>query len=106
MATEARRQRLHNELVEVVGSGGHVYFQEPGKEKMKYPCIIYHTSIGRSVNADNKVYIFTDSYDVTVIDKNPDSQIPDRLLHHFPMIRRSKPYIADGLHHTPFVLYY
>ena len=105
MATQDRRLRLHNELVELLGSN-HVYFQEPGKERMHYPCIIYHTSIGRSVNADNKVYIYTDSYDVLVIDEDPDSEIPDKVLKHFSMIRKERPYMADGLHHTPFVLFY
>lgn len=105
MATLAHRTKLHEQLVKVLGSRN-VYFQPPESIKLKYPCIIYHTSIGRSFNADNNAYIFTDSYDVTVIDSDPDSQIPDRVLRSFSMIRKEKPYNADGLYHSPFVLYF
>lgn len=105
MASLAHRLELHNKLVEVLGSRN-VYFQAPENGKLHYPCIIYHTSIGRSFRADNMNYLFTDSYDVTVMDTDPDSQIPDRLLKAFPMIRKEKPYPADGIYHNPFVLYY
>lgn len=105
MATMDRRIELHNKLVEILGSRN-VYFQPPENIKLKYPCIVYHTSIGRSFNADNLTYLFTDSYDVTVMDSDPDSQIPDKVLRSFQMIRKEKPYPADGIYHSPFVLYY
>ena len=105
MANQARRIELHNKLVEILGSRN-VYFQPPESIKMSYPCIVYHKSIGRSFNADNMTYIFTDSYDVTIMDKDPDSPLPDKLLKSFQMIRREKPYPADGVYHSPFVLYF
>lgn len=105
MATLEHRVELHNKLVEILGSQN-VYFQPPSSLVMKYPCIVYHKSIGRSFNADNATYLYTDSYDVTVLDKNPDSQIPDKLIYSFEMIRRQNPSVRDGIYHTPFVLYY
>ena len=105
MATQAHRLKLHEELCELLGSR-YVYFNPDTNVQMKFPCIIYSTSIGRSLNADNTNYLFTDSYDVIVVDEDPDSQIPDKILKHFQMIRRGMPYKADGLNHSPFVLYY
>lgn len=105
MATQARRLELHNKFIEILGSRN-VYFQAPPNKNIKYPCIIYHTSIGRSFRADNINYLFTDSYDVTVMDTDPDSQLPDKVLKAFPMIRKEKPYPVDGVYHSPFVLYY
>ena len=105
MATREQRYELHEKLCEVLGSRN-VYFQPPDKSKIKYPCIIYHTDVGRGYSADNRNYIFRDSYMVIVIDKDPDSQIPDRLMETFPMIRKSGPYRADNLNHYPYTLYY
>lgn len=105
MASTDRRIKLHNKLVEVLGSRN-VYFQPPSKEKLKFPCIIYHKSIGRNFNADNKTYIFVDSYDIKVIDSDPDSELPYKMMDSFERIRRERPYSADGLYHYPFVLYF
>lgn len=105
MATQAHRIKLHEELCEILGTR-HVYFNPDTNVRMKFPCIIYNTSVGRAHNADNQNYLFCDSYNVTVVDQDPDSQIPDAVLKHFRKIRRGSPFIADGLHHSPFVLYY
>ncbi len=105
MATRERRYELHDKLKDVLGSEN-VYFQPPDKSKIKYPCIIYHQDVGRSYAADNCSYLYTDSYFVTVIDKDPDSQIPDELMRAFPMCRRNSPYRTDNLNHYPFLLYY
>lgn len=105
MATLDQRLKLHEELCELLGSRN-VYFNPPENIKMKFPCIIYNRSVGRTLSADNMNYIFKDSYDVTVVDEDPDSQIPDKVLLHFPMIRRGTPFVADNLYHNMFVLYY
>jgi len=41
---------------------------------------------------------------VTVIDRNPDSDIPDRV-GDLPLTRRSSHFVADGLHHDVFTIY-
>ena len=105
MATQAHRIELHEKLCDVLGSRN-VYFSPPESIKLKFPCIVYHTSIGRSFNADNKPYLFTDSYDVQVIDADPDSQIPDKLMKTFSMIRKGNSFVNDNLLHSSFVLYY
>lgn len=105
MATVDRRIELHNKLVEILGSKN-VYFQPPSNIKLKYPCIIYHYGIGRSFHADNKNYVYIDAYEVKVIDSDPDSQLPFKLLDSFEMIRRERPYASDGLYHNQFILFY
>ena len=105
MTTQARRLKLHNELCEILGSS-HVYYQPPESVKMVYPCIVYQRSSNRTFNADNQKYLFYDSYDITFICKDPDSDIADAIDRHFPMIRRQTRYTADGLYHDPYYLYY
>jgi len=105
MGTQARRLKLHNKLCEILGSN-HVYYQPPESVKMVYPCIVYHRNTTRKFNADNKKYLSYDSYDVTFICKDPDSDIPDAIEDGFSMIRRETRYTAEGLYHDPFYLYY
>lgn len=103
MAKRDRRWELNSKLKDICPN---VYFQPPSNKTIKYPCIIYHEDVGRGINADNLNYLYTDGYSVTVIDKDPDSELPDMLMRAFPMIRRSGPYRADNLNHYPFTLYY
>ena len=49
------RLKLHNILVEILGSGN-VYFQPPESITLKYPCIIYGRVGIDAVHADNKLY--------------------------------------------------
>lgn len=105
MMNPDRRLELHEKLCDILGSRN-VYFQPPNNIHMKYPCIVYHEDVGRTYHADNKNYMVTDSYMVTVIDKNPDSVIPGKLMDAFPMIRKNGPYRADNLNHYPHTLYY
>lgn len=99
------RQTLHNELVKFLGSSN-VYFQPPESVKMQYPCIVYNRSSGDTLFADDLPYRFTQSYEVTIIDKNPDSGLPQRLATTFPMIRFNRHYTAENLNHDTFILYY
>lgn len=99
------RLELHDELCEILGSKN-VYFQPPASVKMSYPCIRYSTPHSNQKRANNHVYLNTKGYEGVVIDKNPDSEIPDKLLEHFPMCSLGNGYIADNLNHFPFTIYY
>ena len=101
----ASRLKLHEELCELLGSNS-VYFQPPYSLKMSYPCIRYSPSEPDQKYADNKNYSKTNRYDGMVIDYDPESGIPDKILEHFEMCRLGRPYTADGLNHFPFTLYY
>lgn len=81
-----------------------VYFQPPESVKLKYPCIIYERRSGDTSFADDVPYQFTWSYTITVIDPDPDSEIPDKVAM-LPMCRVDRCFTSDNLNHTTFVLY-
>ena len=74
----ALRTDLGNILKAILGSEA-VYFQPPPTVQMVYPCIVYERTKINSTFADNNPYNFEKQYQVTVIDKNPDSLIPDKI---------------------------
>lgn len=73
------RLSLHSKLVNILGTPN-VYFQPPASVLMKYPCIIYKLDKINPVNADNVQYLGTKRYLITIVDRNPDTTIPDRVL--------------------------
>jgi len=96
---------LDNELREVLGSSN-CYFQPPSNIKLHYPCIIYSLSSIDTKKADNKNYLTYNRYDVQVIDKNPDTELPRKILEHFQMISMGKVFVVNNLNHYNFNLYY
>lgn len=98
------RIKLHEELKTLIGSS-YVYFQPPESVKMTYPCIVYGLDNIDVKHANDKTYLNTKRYNITVIDKNPDSIIPDKLLL-LPMCSFDRFYTADNLNHWVFTLYF
>lgn len=101
----ARRPNLHEELCKILGSRN-VYFQPPQNLNMSYPCIRYSPIEPHQGYADDRNYCKTGGYDGIVIDYDPESDIPGKILEHFPMCKLGRPYVADNLNHFPFTLYY
>jgi hypothetical protein len=82
-----------------------VYFQPPPNVQMTYPCIIYKRDDAVTDFADNKPYNNTKNYQVTVIDNNPDSDIPDKVAA-LPMCTFDRFYTAENLNHDVFNLFF
>lgn len=105
----SRRLELHDILIDIVGTRdqaeSRVYFQPPATVKMRYPCIVYQRSIISTRHANDKLYNHTTGWMVTVIDPNPDSLIPERVLN-LPTSRFDRHYTADNLNHDVFNIYY
>lgn len=80
-----------------------VYFQPP--TSMVYPCIMYDRAESDVTYADNIKYLFKKRYQVIVIDRNPDSLIPDQV-EALPYARFDRFYRVNGLNHTVFQLFY
>lgn len=103
------RLELHKELEELIGNKN-VYFQPPTNTSMnnviKYPCIIYQQSRPNIKRANNYIYLFTKSYDITVISKDPTYDLAERIAKHFMMCSLDRFYIADNLNHWALNLYY
>lgn len=97
------RLALHELLCKKLGSRN-VYFQPPESVKMKYPAIRYSRNRIENTSADNIVYKQAVSYTITVIDRDPDSAIVERVST-IPRIMYDRSYIADNLNHDVFRLF-
>lgn len=101
----ASRLNLQTELEKVPGVKK-VYFQPPESVKMEYPCIRYSLSAPSVKHADDRIYNCYNRYEITIIDKNPDSNMPEYLLYRLPRCRLDRNYVADNLNHFVFTLYF
>lgn len=72
---------------------------------MQYPCIIYKRDDVDTTFADNKPYRHTKRYLVTVIDRDPDSRIPEKVAD-LPLCTFDRFYVADNLNHDVFNLFF
>lgn len=98
------RLEFHSLLTEVLGSTN-VYFQPPSTIQMRYPCIVYELS-GKNVRyADNGNYLLTNRYTLTVIDRNPDTLIPDKI-QELRRCKLNRVFTANNLNHYVFDIYY
>ena len=99
-----RRIQLHQILVDLLGSTN-VYFQPPSTVQMKFPCIIYSRDARDQKFADNILYLGKNRYSISVVDKNPDSDIPDKV-GALPLTSFSQHYVVDNLNHDVYSTYY
>ena len=90
--------------VRAVDGDGHLYFQPPESVRMKYPAIVYQRNRIHNRFADNKVYAQSDEYQVTVVDKDPDSELV-RQVSMLSKCRHIRHYTAANLNHDVFNLY-
>jgi hypothetical protein len=100
-----RRESLDAILREIVGDDGTTYFQPPANISMQYPCIVYERDNASLKSADNVPYAWTQRYQVTVIDHNPDSGWIQKVAA-LPMSSFSRHFATSGLNHDVFVLYH
>jgi hypothetical protein len=104
MAPSQKRLELQALLEGVLGSRN-VYFQPPSNVQMNYPCIVYAHDQAKTEFAGNHPYSRTKRYQVTVIDRNPDTLIPDDVAQ-LPLSNLNRVFTADNLHHYVFDLYF
>ena len=98
------RLQLHEMLMSVAGLAK-VYAQPPQNTAMKYPCIIYERSDSLTHAADDVDYLRYKKWTVTVIDRDIDSLIPDRVESlEFSVFDRY--FVVDGLHHNVFQIHF
>lgn len=102
MAPRLELQALLEGLLE---GAGRAYFQPPADVNMEYPCIVYHRDYRIVRHADNTPHQTRARYLVTVIDRNPDSVIPDKVFA-LPMCSFDRFFVNDGLNHDVFRLYF
>jgi hypothetical protein len=98
------RLEFQQVLEDVLGSSS-VYFQPPPGEQMVYPAIVYNRDYVRVQFADNLPYSRKTRWQVTVIDADPDSPIPDRV-EALPLTAYVRHFTADQLNHDIFDVYF
>lgn len=96
------RLQLH-ELLESIAEN--VYYQPPESAKMSFPAIVYFADNINKRYANDDSYLVRNVYGVTVIDKNPESEIANRIIK-LPKCRFDRHYVASNLHHFVFTLYF
>lgn len=82
-----------------------VYFQPPSNIALQYPCIVYRRSSENVKWADNGRFSDYLRYEVTIIDRDPDSSIPG-LLKATPLVSFDRHFASDDLNHDVFNLYW
>lgn len=97
-----QRLQLHQLLEALVD---HVYFQPPTNIKLEYPCIVYKRGFADTQFADDYPYSYTKRYMITVIDPDPDSEIPSKVAA-LPMSLFNRFYTADDLNHDVYNVYF
>lgn len=97
-----QRLQLH-QLLETFSD--HVYFQPPTNVRLQYPCIVYHRDFAETKFADDFPYNHTKRYMITIIDPDPDSEIPSKVAA-LPMSLFNRFYTADDLNHDVYNVYF
>ena len=97
-----QRLQLHQLLETFVDK---VYFQPPSNITLEYPCIVYKRDYADTKFADDIPYRHTLRYQITVIDRDPDSAIPSKVAA-LPLSLFNRFYTADNLNHDVYIVYY
>ena len=95
---------LQLKLENLIGSTN-VYFQPPETVRMEYPAIVYSRDKINTKYANDKAYDFKISYEVIVIDRDPDSIIIGKVAK-LPFCSFNRNYTIDNLNHDAFTLYF
>jgi len=96
------RSELHTLLKTLADN---VYFQPPPSIQMQYPCIVYNRDDRDTVYADNQPYTHKKRYQVTVVDQNPDSDLPEKVAA-LPLCSFERFFTAENLNHDVYNLFF
>ena len=91
--------------LEGLETGLHVYFQPGPNVTMIYPAVVYNRDYSDVDYADNLPFYERKRYQITVIDRDPDSPIPDKVTA-LPMSRYVRHFTTEGLNHDIIYLYF
>lgn len=96
--------RLHEVLSAVPGVKA-AYYAPPASIQMVYPCFLYSLEGVPSTKADNLSYLRNRRWSVTLITEESETDIFDYMLN-LPFSEFDRHYVADGLNHFVFTLYF
>ena len=98
------RLELHETLCDILGSRN-VYFQPPTNVSMRYPAIVYNLSDIENKHADDGVYSFTNQYQITLIDRNPETDVVYKI-NQLQTANFIRSYSSDNLNHWVFEIFF
>ena len=101
MEQRIKLQRILEDLLE----SKYVYFQPPSSMRIEYPCIIYERAPDDRKYANGQLYKRMRKYNLIVIDRNSDTEIPDKISK-LPLVSFNKCYMMNNLNHYSFTIYY
>lgn len=92
----------------------HVYYQPDSNVKLHYPCVVYKREGKISNKADNKEYIGSWSYKMTIIDPDPISSCINAegtktiidAISELPKCSYIRHFVNENLNHDEFKIYY
>jgi hypothetical protein len=87
------------------GMTEHVYFQPPANIQIEYPCIIYTRDGTSSDHANNELYRHAKRYQVTVVDRDPDTELADKV-ESLRFVSFERAFAAGDLNHYVFTLFF
>ena len=99
----ATRLELQAELEKFAS---HVYFQPPSDLRMMFPCIVYSKKSNKVTRANNHSYNSRQEYQLTIIERDPDSDLADKVVSHFQYSSIGTYFVVDSLHQTTINLYF
>ena len=99
---ERRRLKIHADFKALTPN---VYYEPPENVRLIYPCIIYERTSGRSSYSNNLPYSFDFRYKVTIISKDPDDRMVEKLASTQECCSFDRAYQSDNLYHSVFTLY-
>lgn len=100
------RKELHQKLTDIIAGRGKLYFQPPADVRLSYDCVIYEMIDIDTRHADNSNYKMDTRYQVTVITRNPDSEIGVDILKGVPKSSFDRRFVTENLYHDVITIYW
>lgn len=106
MSKRLELDEIFCEIVNITEPDGdrHVYFNPPESVKMKYPAIKYKLKTMDALYANDSRYKSMDCYEATLIEKEPDSKLLEKVLA-LPYCSYDRHYKVDNLNHHTITIY-
>lgn len=98
------RLALQALLEDLLGSRN-VYYQPPESISMNYPAIVYSLNDIENRFANDEVYDQSLSYQLTLIDDDPDNEIKNKISR-LRMCNFDRHFKSDNLNHYVFTIYF
>lgn len=100
----AQRLELQAILVSLLGSNN-VYFQPPSNVDINYPCVVYRRDFVDIKFADNNPYKNKTRYQITIIDRDPDNEMVDKVAA-LPLCSYDRFFTAENLNHDVYNIFF